>query len=156
MRHLNLIPLAAGYSTKDGKEVVSQALAGGAARYRRDILRASATVSASFLLDAAGFYYLRSFYKSATQSGALPFTVQLLLDHPWLTTHTAHFVPESIGFSQKECKFYHVTVDLDVMPLVQTQNDMDFVDLFEEFGSDFTSYVDILHNTVNVMWPQVL
>lgn len=135
-------PDQSGYSVKDGLEVVATQLEGGAPKIRRDILGAVSRVNVTWIVDVDGYRYVKAFYKAITQSGALPFLIDLILDKPGLTEHTAYFVPDSIKLSQQRGNSYTVNAELYVTPEDVTQTDSDFVFIYNEFGDDWTELAE--------------
>lgn len=114
MYKLLLPPTQADYTVKDGQEVVGVRLAGGAGRYRKDILNSTATVTCSWFLDSAGYKYLRAFYNTATERGSIPFLLDLILDLPTLTEHTVRFVPDTFTLTEQRGLSYTVSATLEV------------------------------------------
>lgn len=154
-----LIPDSSSYSVQDGMEVSSTKLDGGAARYRRDILGATSKVEATWILDPGEFRYIRAFYRSMTVSGSAPFMIDLIVDRPELTEHKAYFVPGGLQLTQQKGLTYYVSATLEVYPLDNdTSADTDYVNWFNEIGSNFGSVFPGLENqfdiVVNVEIPQ--
>ena len=106
-----------GYAFTDGKEVLSVQLDGGASRYRKDILNANVNVTVQWTVDRDQYNFLRVFYKKRTESGSLPFMIDLYLDDPYtLTTHVAHFVPGTFGLKSQKGLSFVVGATLEVKP----------------------------------------
>lgn len=143
------------YSVTDGKEVVSTQLDGGAARYRRDIIGATSTVNAAWILDANGYKYIRSFYRGITGKGATPFLIDLILDEFELTEHKAYFVPGSLQLTQQKGLTYWVSAQLEVYPNEDADNG-NFALMYNAMGPDWQKFEDKLNAIVNKDWPQVL
>ena len=150
-------PDNSSYTVADGKEVVSTVLDGGAARYRRDILGATSTLSVTWILGRDEYKYLRSFYRGVTQKGALPFLIDLLLDSFELTEHKAYFLPGSMQLTGQKGLTHWVSAQLEVYPKEDTDNG-DFASVYSEFGNipNFLLNEDILQVVVNELWPEVL
>lgn len=150
-------PDNSSYTVADGKEVVSTVLDGGAARYRRDILGATSTVSATWILGRDEYKYLRSFYRGVTQKGALPFLIDLVLDSFELTEHKAYFLPGSMQLTGQKGLTHWVSAQLEVYPKEDIDNG-DFASVYSEFGNipNFLLNEDILQVVVNELWPEVL
>ena len=153
-----LAPDNSSYSVTDGKEVIAVQLDGGAARYRRDILNSTRKVSVQWVTDREGYQYIRSFYRSVTVSGSIPFEIDLVLDMPTLTTHQAHFVPGSMILQSQRGLSYIVGAELEVYPNDESGSEIDYVDLFNEFKgwNKFAKFEDRLDILMNVDWPTVL
>lgn len=139
MTYLPLIPSQSGYSASERDSVVARAeLAGGAGRYRLDMLDASSQVSVSWRLRYGQYLQLQAFYRSAAASGAEAFEVDLLLDDGALTRHSAHFVPGTLRLEGIEGGTYVVKADLEVLQADTWSADMDeaVLLLYEEYGID--------------------
>ncbi len=160
LNKLKLTPDSSSYSVTDGKEVVATQLDGGAARYRRDILGATSTVSVSFILGTVEYSYLRAFYKALVSSGATPFLIDLILDKPELTEHKAYFVPGSIQLTAQKGLTYWVSAQLEVYPVAMTEDDFTFAALYGEFGENwrllFPPVEDELNTITNVTLPGLM
>ena len=154
MLKLKLPPDQSGYSVKDGTEVVSTKLDGGASRYRRDVLRSTSTVSAQWTASPKQYKYLRAFFKSVTIAGAVPFLIDLLLDEPFLTEHKAYFVPGSMSLSQQQGMTYFVQAQLEVYPIVQNDAaNISYVEMYGALGDIGANVLNRLAKLVNVDMP---
>ncbi|MDO8683968.1 MAG: hypothetical protein Q7N50_10860 [Armatimonadota bacterium] len=111
------VPASDQYGGIDGEEVVSVKLDGGPSWYRRDILNANATIDVTWVCDHDRWQYLRAFYNTTTLRGSLPFLIDLFLDQPTLTEHTAYFEPGSFKLSYKRGRHYIVTAKIEVVPV---------------------------------------
>lgn len=156
MQKFTIPPDKASYTMKDGQEVLSVQLQGGAARYRRDIANPTARVTANWTMGMDGYLYIRSFFRAAIDNGASPFLMDLILDLPTLTEHKCYFVPNTLTLNSQSGLTYSVSVDLEVYP----QNDpipfaQDYVDVYNEFGNTFRYYEDVLDMLMNTAWPEV-
>lgn len=151
-----LPPDQASYSVVDGTEVIGSKLDGGASRYRRDILNSTSRVTVQWTIGPDEYKYVRAFYKAVTVSGSLPFEIELILDEPELTTHKAYFVPGSMALRQQQGLTYFVSAELEVYPAEISEYAADYVYMYNAFGRDWKRYEDVLHNVVNVLWPEVL
>lgn len=156
MTKLTLVPSSEGYSATDGFTVVSNKLDGGASRYRLDMLDAWASVDVTWTCNPEQFEYLRFFYRSITKTGSIPFTVDLAMDRPELTTHDAYFVPGSFRTTGVEGLLFTVSAQLEVKPLPIT-NEAALTYLYTTFSSPtaFTSFEDRLNTVVNTSLPAV-
>lgn len=158
---LILPPDNSSYSVTDGREVLAVQLAGGASRYRRDILGATSKVSASWLLGPEPYRYLRAFYKAVTVSGSKPFLMDLILDEPTLTEHKVYFIPESLTLTGQKGLSYSVSAQLEVYP---AEMDLDaanlFASLYSELGpawqTEFPTLEDQLNTLINIDIPGAL
>lgn len=143
------------YSVTDGKEVVATQLDGGAARYRRDIIGATSTVNASWILGREEFDYLRSFYRGVTGKGAKPFFIDLILDEFEPKEHKAYFVPGSMQLTQQKGLTHWVSAQLEVCPNEDTDNGS-FAYIYSALGPNWAAWLDKLQVIVNNDWPEVL
>lgn len=151
---LKLAPDNSAYSVKDGSQVVTTQLGGGAGRYRRDILGATSRVSVTWKCDPSEYQYLKSFHRATLSFGALPFSVGLVLDTPELVSYKAYFVPDSLQLQSQQGLTYVVIAELEVYPLPVTSFDSDYVQIFDEFGPYFAVFEAMLHQIVNVDLPR--
>lgn len=152
---LSIAPDKASYVVTDGTQVDMQQLEGGSGAYRADILNSSSQVSVQWSVDGLGYEYLRAFYRTITQHGALPFTIDLILDKPFLTTHTAHFVPgTSLGPAQIQGETYTVSATLEVEPLDADEDyDNSIVTMFNIYGDATGDILNLFDVIVNHNWP---
>ncbi len=129
-------PNQASYATKDGKEVISAKLDGGASRFRRDILEAASSINVVWSVGPDEYQYLRAFYKSVTVRGSLPFLIDLYMDLPTLTEHEAYFVPKSFALTGQRGKEFTVSAQLEAIPL-EADDDLNIglVALYNAYGS---------------------
>lgn len=158
---LVLAPDNSSYSVRDGKEVVSVALDGGAGRYRRDILGASSAVSVQWICDREEYHYLRSFYRALLGKGAKPFLIDLILDDPLPMEHKAYFVPGSMALTAQRGLAYYVSAELEVEPTdMDEEAELNFATMFSNFGPDwetvFPPIEDEFNTIVNTDLPAVL
>jgi hypothetical protein len=113
-------PTIAGYSVKPGPEVVATILDGGRPRLRKDILNASQRVNCSWILNREQYNYVMAFFGGVTVAGALPFTIDLVINTAAKATYTASFVPNSFQLNSKAGdNVYLVSAELDVEPVVR-------------------------------------
>lgn len=148
-------PDNSAYSATDGKEVVATQLDGGAARYRRDIIGATSTVSVSWILGRDEYKYLRSFYRGITGKGATPFLIDLILDECEPIEHKAYFIPGSMQLTAQKGLTYWASAQLEVYPNEDMDNG-DFAYIYNALGPNWASSLDKLNIIVNTNWPQVL
>ena len=115
-----IAPNQAGYTAKDGKETLYVKLDGGAGRFRSDVLNSASMVNVQWTFNKEEYRYFRAFYNSVTQSGALPFLIDLILDSDELTEHEARFMPDSISVGNiVATQNFTVSAMLEVTPIVQ-------------------------------------
>lgn len=113
-------PTIAGYSVKPGSEVVATLLDGGRPRLRKDILNASQRVTCSWILNREQYNYAMAFFEGVTVGGALPFTIDLIINTAAKATYTANFVPNSFQLNSKAGdNVYLVSAELDVNPIAR-------------------------------------
>ncbi len=158
MRKLLLRPNSTGYAANAGDEILSIKVAGGASRSRRDFIGAPATVNVGWMLDEAGFDYLNAFYRTVTQSGALPFLCDLLLERPFLVEHTCKFIPNSfkpIG-STTGSSIFNSSAQFEVLPTITNEDlDMEIVETYEAYEGAFDP-IAALAFIVNEVMPDNL
>lgn len=154
MTLLSIIPTSANYSFQDGEETLSVKLDGGASRYRRDKTGSTYLVNVSWTTSYEGYMYLRSFYLGTTSSGSVPFTIPLILDKPYLTIHTANFVPGSFSMTGKNGDSFTFTAQLEVYSEgIDPNYQADYVAVYNEFGFIFNE--DLFDILINVDFPEV-
>jgi hypothetical protein len=145
------------YSVTDGKEVVATQLDGGAARYRRDILGATSTVDAAWILGTNDYKYMRSFYRALTLKGAKPFLIDLILDEPALTEHKAYFVPGSFQLTGQKGLTYWVSAQLEVYPAeIDYDYEAAFAALYGELGENWQNLFLIFEENFDIEINQTL
>ena len=141
LNKLNLAPDQAGYAVTDGVEVASTQLDGGAGRYRKDIVSASALVQVQWRINPIEFRYLKSFYNLLTSKGSDAFIIDLYLDSEELTTHECHFVPGSFRLVGQQGKQFTVSARLEAKPVKLTAAEEEaeniWASLFGELGASF-------------------
>lgn len=156
MEKLSLTPSKDGYSSEDGVGVIRNRLDGGLSRYRRDILNPSRSVSVRWHLDPAGYQFLRTFYSGGTKEGSVPFLIDLLLDEPTLTEHTAYFVPGTLRLSSVEGLTHEVSAELEVRPAVRDEEfDAVFVAVFNQYGTGSAEALNIFEKLSNIDLPNI-
>ena len=155
MQKFVIPPDNSAYSVTDGKEVIATQLDGGAARYRKDIIGATSTVNASWILGRDEYAYLRSFYRGITGKGATPFVIDLILDNYELTEHKVYFIPGSMQLTQQKGLTYWVSVQLEVTPNEDTDNG-NFAYIYQDLGQNWQYWLDKLNVIVNESLPQSL
>lgn len=149
-----LVPQMVPYSMAPGKEVISQQLEGGKGRYRRDISGATAKVQVQWTVTEKWYKYLNCLY-IITESGALPFKIDLLMQDIGLTEHTVHFTADGGAprLVAVDGKIRVVTAELEVEPIVpDVVAAQDYFDMMNGFGEDW-SVLDDLDDLVNLTLP---
>ncbi len=109
---LNFIPEQSGYSTAHPNQVIAVELDGGSPRVRADRLRATGTVSASWVLDRVEYTQFMQFFREKTGRGALPFLADLVTDFFQPARHRCTLVPGSLRTTQVTGLTYRVSADL--------------------------------------------
>jgi len=154
---LTIAPTKEGYGVTDGTEVIAVQLDGGASRYRRDVLGATSRVTVQWSVGPDVYRYLRAFYRTATNNGATPFLIDLLMDEPSLTEHQAHFVPGSMRLTGVQGLTYTVNAELEVSPdLPDEDYDTALVMLYGEYGLQAPYFINQLEQLANVDLPGAL
>lgn len=152
---LTLAPDQAGYAVRDGIEVVSAKLDGGAGRYRRDIVGANATVNVQWRVNPVEFRYLKSFYNLLTGKGVGTFLLDLYLDREELTEHECHFIPGSFRLSGQRGKQFTITAQLEAKPVKLTEEEEEaeriWATLYGELGEDFESLFPPIENEIDII-----
>ena len=159
MRKLQLCPTSAGYASQHADETISIQLDGGASRFRLDKIGAVHMVNAQWVLNGEEYHYFNAFHRVVTASGSDPFLIDIITYRETKVEHTAHFVPGSVSLTQQTGGIYYVSAQLEVLPLpIVEEDELDFVALFEEFGSpvvpQFLAVEDMLNTIVNVDLPE--
>jgi len=126
-------PEQTGYGVQFGEETKRTQLEGGAGRYRQDILNSSTMVNVKWLLHPDEYEYLQAFYRTITKHGALPFTIDLIIDTPDLVEYTVHFIPGSIQLSSQSGQGYGVDAQLEVHGHINVDEETEDTDIIEAF-----------------------
>jgi hypothetical protein len=105
-----------------------------------------------------GFRYLKNFYKGVTAFGALPFTIDLILDSFELTEHKAYFKPNTFTLTGQRGLSFFVTASIEAEPIVENVSDMiDFVGTYNNFNIDlFSNSEDLFNSITNIYLPGAL
>lgn len=156
MYKLILPPDQSSYSVVDGEENLRQILDGGLGRYRRDVIGASSTVNCQWTVDRNNYQYLRSFYNIITES-ASPFLIDLYIDAPYLTEHTAYFIPNTMRLSSQSGLTFTLTCQIEVEPIDNSEFDTTFIELIQAYGSpeEVSAIFVSLEKLVNVDLPKI-
>jgi hypothetical protein len=121
---LPLPPEKSSYVYETAREVVSIKLDGGKSRKRKDLLNSASTVRCSWFLQPVEYQYFMAFYQSVTSRGATDFTIDLLLEQPYLEETTVCFISDSLSVKNIGLSF-EVSCELEV----KLQNDIDFAEI---------------------------
>lgn len=156
MVKLNLAAVASSYSAQDGEETIAIGLDGGKSRYRRDIANATSRVNVTWITGKYGFKTIRSLYKAVTESGSLPFQIDLILDEYTLTEHTVHFVPNSLSLSSIQGLTYTITAQLEVKPLPLDGDETDEFSFFNDMGTNPFYSESLFNNIMNSYIPDTM
>jgi hypothetical protein len=156
MRKLILVPEASGYTSTDGQSSIRIALAGGAGRNRLDKIGASKTVNASWSMNQSEYQYWRSFYRTVTKEGALPFTCDLLSeDGTGVKEHVCSFIPGTVTMPNQIGLNYVQQAQLEVTPLpINEDSDNAVVLIFEITNGDANGWYAALEKLATVTIPQ--
>lgn len=150
---LNLAPDQSGYAVTDGTAVVSTALDGGAARYRKDIANATAAVNVQWSLSPMEFRYLKTFFTLLIDKGANAFLLDLYLDSEELTEHECHFVPGTFKLTGQKGKQFTVGAQLEAEPIKlsddEESEEIEWATLFGELGEDFETLFPPIEADIN-------
>ena len=116
MYKLNIPPDRASYSAKQENGIISVKLEGGVSRYRKDLEGVSKIVNVRWFVRDDGYDYLWAFYDTATNSGALPFLIDLILENSNMTEYEAYF-STPLSLSSQSGDSYTLSSKLEVKPL---------------------------------------
>jgi hypothetical protein len=115
---LTFTPEQSGYDVGHPVQVIATELDGGAPRLRADRIRASGTVSVSWMLDRSEYDQFQNFIIQNTLRGALPFLLDLVTDSFQLARHRCTIVPGSLRTSQVQGFMYRVSAELRAEQLI--------------------------------------
>ena len=153
---LQIRPDTSGYSVQDGEDVIAIELDGGAARYIRDKWGSTSKVAVSWTLLPVQYSYLRAFYNTTIQKGALPFLCDLILDDPQPVEHVCRIVPGTMSLGSQQGYAYISSCTFEVEPiLADTETDETLVMLYEEYGDGYPDVLNLLAELVNEDLPEV-
>lgn len=136
MEKLTLPPDQTSYFVKDGVEVVSTSLDGGASRYRTDIIGASSIVNVLWSCNPNQYRYLKGFFNITADKGANAFLVDLYMDREILTEHEAHFVAGSFKLASQKGNQFVITAQLEAVPITLTTSEKSFEEEWISFYAD--------------------
>lgn len=149
MEKLKLRPNRDSYAVADGTTFKQTKLEGGASRFRRDLLGAARIVDVSWLLNPSQYRYFTAFYNTTLKDGSESFKIDLLLDNPRLTEHTAHFIQDTKKLDGQSGLGHTVSAQLEVMP-IRTNPDLD-----EAIVAAFNNDEKVDTNEIDVVYPEV-
>lgn len=131
MQTCKLIPDSAGYTAEQANNTVNSGpLAGGPSRSRVDIIGGSGKATASWTSGPAGYDYLMAFYRTATNFGADPFIINMILDSSAILPYTVKFTSMPKLSGQKGHS-YTTSCELEVYPQpVNNAADQTIIDNF--------------------------
>jgi hypothetical protein len=158
---LILPPDQTSYTVTDNtNEVLRVQLDGGAARYRRDILKATKLVNVQWIADRDEYSYLQMFNRVMTQErSGQAFKIDLILGEWGLTEHDAYFIPGTFQLDSQAGFAYTVTAQLEVIPVeydtVYEDQLLDLIALYDGI-ENFKSFLNILNNFANYELPTYL
>jgi len=155
MRKFLIPPDQEGYSVKDGNEVISVVLDGGASRSRSDIRNSASRVTCTWKTNGFGYEYIRTFFKVGASSAALPFLIDLYGEFETLTEHTAKFVPGTMTLSSQRGNSFIVNAELEVLPNAEDfayQEDM--MILYDNLDLELAWFFAALEKAANVDFPE--
>lgn len=157
-----LPPDQANYAVTDGVETLRTQLQGGTGRFRADILKSSYTARCSWTLTVAQWSYLRGFYKTRSENGAIPFLIDIAVNGGQeLKEYIAYFIPRSMATSQYMGLTRKVDAQLEIIPNESDDDELlSNTLLYEIAGEEMFTYdleglfVD-LNQLVNVEFPSL-
>lgn len=117
---LNRCSTQSGYSVAYRSGVIAQELDGGAPRYKRRLKNAYHTVNVRWVVLEAGFQYLDAFYNVWCDNPSQPFYANLKVNGPEYKSYECSFVPDSFQLNEVEGKFFTLSAQLRVRPIVDS------------------------------------
>lgn len=131
MEKLKIRPDSASYSVDYAEENVYAKLDGGRSRVRKKVVNCSSVVNCQMTLSHKSYLYLMAFYRTATNSGSLPFKMDLIIDGE-LDERTCIFIPDSMKLTGQSGLSYMVSfrVEAEYKPH-DTQADEDIIRNFQ-------------------------
>lgn len=113
---LPLPPDQSGYQVQDGTTTIAVKLDGGGSRVRSDQLGAAFTITVQWTLNLKNFNYLRAFYRTAVNFGALPFFLDLMLDSGAMQTYLCRFLPGTFNLISQSGATWVQGATIEAMP----------------------------------------
>jgi hypothetical protein len=108
---------ARNYAGTFGSPVIAVQLDGGAPRLRQDKLGIVHIIDVAWYVGPDDYKYLMAFYRTGTSQGALPFTIDLVIDDSVPEEYTATFVPQTFRLESIEGITFTVRAQLAVVPI---------------------------------------
>lgn len=100
MDHLRFLPESSSYSATHGFGLLSTDVDGGMPRNRLDQVNAPHTVNVLWKLDVEEYEELAFFFRRTVRGGALPFTMDLIIDRGGLTRYECQLIPASFRLTE--------------------------------------------------------
>lgn len=122
-------PDQTNYAIKEGKDTIMTELAGGRARYRRDLVGSSVEIEVQWTLNPTEYQYLRAFYNYLNK-GADAFVIDLLYETATMREYIAQFKPGTWKLSGVKGQAFTVRSTLEVMP---NDEGLDYADIVSNF-----------------------
>ena len=111
---LELLPDRAAYRATQRGRALRTRFDGSQGRYRRDY-DGPAVVRAQWTIDEQDYDRLVHFYISVLKNGALPFSIDLIVEDGTPETQTARIVPDSFRLRSVAGKTFTLAADLEVL-----------------------------------------
>ncbi len=141
------LPEQSGYTYNNQQNILSVKLDGGLSKTRVDLVDGPAIVEVEWIFDLGEYQWFRAFFNQAINYGTNPFLIDLVLDQPYHQEFTAKFVADSISTTDVAGLSLHVSAQLEVLPIDNSEIDT-FVLLYDGEYGVFKS----LEELVNVDW----
>ena len=158
MEKLYLLPDSQSYAEDFGNEVYSVELQGGSGRYRRDKEGATDKVSVRWSLNPQDYQYFRSFYRTATKNGALPFLMDLVGDDGLgVQERECYFVAGSVSMPTQRGWTYTISAQVEAKPVAYDPlYDQAVIDTYTAYAGLGGALYDALAELVNETLPEEL
>ena len=111
---LELLPERAGYRTRPKGRVLRATYNGAQGRYRRTY-DGPGEVRVQWALDAPQYDTIVGFYRDTLKNGALPFSIDLVMEDSTPETHTARIIPGTFRLRSIEGEEFTVTARLELV-----------------------------------------
>jgi len=113
MDKLLISGLDAKYTFTEKASVIRNETRGGFPYYRNDLENTSISLTIEWILSKVQYNYFWSFYRTLTNFGALPFTMDLCINNDILTEYMCYFGNPQL--SQVNGGYYTITDTLEVL-----------------------------------------
>lgn len=151
LRKFILPPNQNGYSVKYGDSSNVVGLAGGSAKYRKDIDFPNDIVTCTWTLDRAEFAYFTSFMAAYSVD---TFLLDLVLNDAELTEHQVHFLPSTYKLTGQKGLVYIVKCDVEAKPIIRADSYNEAIVFnFEHRGDNSAVIFDLFELLVNTQIP---